>query len=285
YIAMSSSAPAPFAGGATALTVSLWIYPSDTSHRQTLVSYDGNTTDGNGGGFRISVADPGQASNYICADDNTSSTTGKTPACINYPNQDGHYHLIAVTITNPTWTIYSVDPNASCSVSSSTGSYPTPSFTAGGTWRLGASGNNKQFGWVGWMDEVKIWKYPLSPTDLTNLCNYNTPSGNIYVTLTTGTATKTGTYTRTNSGTQTASGVTTQSGTQTASGVTTQTATQTASGVTTQSGTQTASGVTTQSGTQTASGVTTKSGTQTASGVTTQSGTQTASGVTTQSGT
>ncbi|MGB7813306.1 MAG: LamG-like jellyroll fold domain-containing protein, partial [Polyangia bacterium] len=285
YISMGAGTIEAPLKSTTGFTVSLWIYPGSPSGRQTVLSYDGTTTDGGtttstNGGFRLSISPPENSSNYICADNNNSS-----PSVCQQTGNTNDTVLVAVTITNPTWTLYQYDiQKGGCTASIATGSFPTPYFTSGGTWRLGASGTNKQYGFVGPMDEVKFWNYPLSQTDLNNLCTCNMPSCNYVIPMTAST-TVTGTYTSTISATQTASGVTTKSGTQTASGVTTQTATQTASGVTTQSGTQTASGVTTQSGTQTASGVTTKSGTQTASGVTTQSGTQTASGVTTQSGT
>ena len=69
--------------------------------------------------------------------------------------------LVAVTITNPTWTLYQYDiPEERMHRIGRYGRFPTPYFTTGGTWRLGASGTNKQYGFVGPMDEVKFWNYP-----------------------------------------------------------------------------------------------------------------------------
>jgi hypothetical protein len=164
YVDLPASMGFP-TGTSTALTVAVWLRPTVVNARQSVISYDGNTTDGNGGGFRLLI---GASGNNICMDNN--SDTGQI--CDTAPNQNA-WTLVVVTVSGTSWTMYRYGKDPTCSGPTiKTGSIAATTFAAGGAWHLGASGTNHKYGFDGILDEVRIWSRALTDTSqFGNICS------------------------------------------------------------------------------------------------------------------
>ena len=267
YIAMAG-VPAPSTAG---LTVAVWVNRdpasgSASNSQQALVSYDGaiknaTSTATATGAFRLQVAGYG---NNICADNNDNTQANQ--ACTTVPNPN-EWHLIAATIVGSNWTIYNYTAgNCPYPATPGTATLPYGDFYSGGTWYIGATGNDHKYGFWGVMDQAQIWNYTMGTTELQNVCQCGQPSCSMWDTLATATnattATKTANTTKTLTATQTYPSTSTVTGSQSRASTATMTGSRSYASTATLTGSQSYASTATVTGSQTYAATATVTGSQ-----------------------
>jgi hypothetical protein len=242
--------------------VAVWVYPGDVSAKQAILAFDGNTTDGNGSGFRLLVT-----GGQFCVDNNSSPSL----VCVS-AGSAGQWSLIVATISGNIWTLYRYTQGSSTAPATSATSTSTATFATSGVWRAGASyisSSNKPWGFYGSIDEVHLWSRALNETEADCLSAVNTPA---CMWITNSSATQWSTQTVT--GSVTAYSTKTVTGNQTGYSTQTVSGTQTGYSTQTMSGTQTGYSTKTLTGTGTAYTTGYVSSTTTATGTSIQTVTQ-----------
>ena len=305
-----SSPYLPAAPDPTAYTVAVWVNPNTVAGEQAIVTYlpadvaDGFTsstnTNTNTGtstststeGFRLMFHDT--SSHHIWVDANRAGhqyiNAGDPTSGYDMTN---HWSLVVVTMNGATWTLRRYHAGACTTIdgdgpdgNGNGGSVSTNMPTAilgGGAWRVGASGDNKNWQFYGSIDELHFWNTVISETAMESLCACNrTDCTYVGPTTSSSSSSATSTVTAAQYSTTTLSAVQSQYSTSTLSAVQSQYSTATLSAVQSQYSTTTLSAVQSQYSTSTLSAVKSQYSTSTLSAVQSQYATGTITGVQSQ---
>jgi hypothetical protein len=169
----------------TAISYSFWMQSSNTTSSMTFGPSDSGN---NNKGFRI-VSPSNTKAYYVVVNDGTgnylNSSVGGTNATISGANniRDGLWHHLVFTISGTSVKIYIDGGDAAINASNSSNSEghalsvtSTKSYAGGvNVLKVGKNGNHNSYYYDGLMDEVAVFEYELTASQVRSIYNGGTP--------------------------------------------------------------------------------------------------------------